>query len=123
MPELTKQPVKITLVNGEVSIDPVERDLFEQEEIAWVCPELSWEVRFDQAGSPTPFVEDVFGPGVIPLPVDPDEDPDLPTPEIPAELSGPIRDEVVDGEYFYSVQVGGFGPLLARVKIFRRPRS
>ena len=123
MPEITKQPIRISLSNGEITVDPIERDLFDGEQIEWICRELAWETRFDQAGSNTPFDVDIFGPGLIPPPVDPDTDPDLPPVEFPTELSGPIRDDAIEGNYYYSTQVGGFGPFLARVKIFRRPRS
>jgi hypothetical protein len=123
MPEIIKQPITITLSNGEITVEPLERDLFNGEQVEWICQQLAWEVRFDQAGSTTPFAVDIFGPGLIPPPVDPDTNPDLPPDEIPTELSGPIREDAEEGNYFYSAQVGGFGPLLARVKIIRRQRS
>lgn len=122
MPEIVKQPIQITLSNGEITVDPVDRDLYDGEQIEWICRELAWEARFDQAGSKTPFEVDIFGPGLVGPPVIPDIDPDLPVEEIPGELSGPIRDEAPEGNYYYSVQAGGFGPLLARVKIIRGPR-
>jgi hypothetical protein len=122
VPALVNQPVTITNNNGELSVTPVERDLYDGEQVKWICQELAWEVRFDQAGSNTPFNVDVFGPGLIPPPVDPDENPDLPPEEIPGELSGPVREDALEGFYYYSAQVNGFGPLLARVKIFRKPR-
>ena len=122
MPELVNQPITITNDNGDITIKPLERDLFEGEQVQWICRELAWEVRFDQAGSNTPFNVDVFGPGLIPPPVDPDENPDLPPEEIPGELSGPARDDAVEGFYYYAAQVGGFGPLMARVKIIRGGR-
>ncbi|HEX4947534.1 MAG TPA: hypothetical protein VFZ34_12770 [Blastocatellia bacterium] len=122
MPELVNQTVIITNDNGDILIDPVERDLFEDEQVKWICRELAWEVRFDQAGSNTPFNVDIYGPGLIPPPVDPDTNPDLPPEEIPGELSGPIQDDALEGFYYYSVQVGEFGPLLARVKVIRGPR-
>ncbi len=122
MPELVNQPVTITNDNGEVTITPLERDLYDGEQVKWICQELAWEVRFDQVGSNTPFEVDVFGPGLIPPPVDPDTNPDLPPEEIPGELSGPIREDAFEGLYYYSTQVGEFGPLLARVKVIRGPR-
>ncbi|MFN7928673.1 MAG: hypothetical protein U0Y68_12120 [Blastocatellia bacterium] len=123
MPETVKQPVTITLSNGEITVEPVDRDLFLGEQVAWTCKQLAWEVRFDQAGSNTPFTVDVFGPGLIPPPIiDPDTDPDTPPDEVPAELSGQFREDAEEGNYYYSVQVGAFGPLMARIKIFRRQR-
>ncbi len=120
--KLVDQPITITNSNGEITIEPLERDLYEGEQVKWICRELTWEVRFDQVGSNTPFSADVFGPGLIPPPVDPDENPDLPPDEIPGELSGAVREDALEGNYYYSAQVGGFGPLMARVRIIRRPR-
>ena len=122
MSALVNQPITITNDNGDVTIAPLERDLFDGEQVKWICRELAWEIRFDQVGSNTPFSVDVFGPGLIPPPVDPDTNPDLPPGEIPGELSGPVRGDALEGEYAYSVQVAGFGPLSARIKIQRGSR-
>lgn len=122
MPELVNQPITITNHNGDITIEPIERDLYNGEQINWICRELAWEVRFDQAGSNTPFNVDIFGPGLIPPPVEPDTNPDLPSDEIPGEVSGAIREDALEGNYYYSAQVGGFGPLMARVKIIRGGR-
>lgn len=122
MPETVNQPVAITLNNGLITVEPVERDLYDGEQIAWNCQQLAWEVRFDQAGSATPFMVDIFGPGLIPPPVDPDINPDLPSDEIPTEISGTVRDDALEGFYYYSAQIGGFGPVLARVRVIRGNR-
>lgn len=122
MPEIVKQPVTITLSNGELTIEPVERDLFNGEQVEWICRQLTWEVRFDQAGSATPFTVDIFGPGLIPPPGQPDINPDLPPDEIPTEVSGLVREDALEGFYYYSAQVGGIGPLLGRIKIIRGGR-
>ena len=102
-------------------VDPLERDLFDGEQVLWICSEPAWETRFDQAGSATPFEEDVFGPGLIPALTDASLVDDLPQVEL-TEPSGSVREDVLDGDYSYSVQVGGFGPLNARVKIIRGGR-
>jgi hypothetical protein len=122
VPRLVNQPITITNDNGTITVEPVERDLYEGEQVKWICGELAWEVRFDQAGSVTPFSTDVFGPGLIPPPVDPDTNPDLPPDEVPGELSGAVREDAAEGNYDYSLQVAGFGPLTARVKFIRGPR-
>lgn len=123
VPTLVNQPITIKNENGNITIEPLERDLFEGEQVKWICSELAWEIRFDQPDSNTPFSSDVFGPGLIPPPVDPDTNPDLPPDEVPGELTGPFRDDTAEGSYGYTAQVGNFGPLTARIKIFRRPRS
>lgn len=119
VPELV---VTISKDNGEVSVSPIERDIYDNEQVKWICQSSAWEVRFDQVGSATPFNVDVFGPGLLPPPVDPDINPDLPPDDMPGELSGQIREDVAEGVYHYSVQVDDFGPLLARVKVIRGPR-
>ena len=118
---LLNQPVRIIVSEGNVTVDPLERDLFDGEQVLWICSEPAWETRFDQAGSGTPFVEDAFGPGLIPALTDDSLVDDLPQVEL-TEPSGSVREDVLDGDYSYSVQVGGFGPLNARVKIRRGPR-
>ncbi|MBL8203594.1 MAG: hypothetical protein JNM09_05135 [Blastocatellia bacterium] len=121
-PALVEQLVTITNDNGNITVEPMERDLYDGEQIKWICQELAWEVRFDQVGSTTPFEGDVFGPGLIPLPVKPESSLDFPVEEILEEISGPVRDDASEGLYAYSIQVGEFGPLQARVKFIRGPR-
>ena len=120
--DLVNQPVTIANDNGKITVTPLERDLYDGEQVKWICQELAWEIRFDQVGSQTPFDGDVFGPGLIPLALDPDTNPNLPPDEIPGELSGPVREDTLPGEYFYTVQVGAFGPLSARIRIIGGPR-
>lgn len=121
---LVKQPVRITVTNGNVVVDPVERDLYDGEQVEWICTESAWETRFDVADSNTPFDSDVFGPGLLSAVALPESASDLPQIDEVSDLSGSIRDEVLTGDYSYSVQVDGFGPLQARVKVIRgnRPR-
>jgi hypothetical protein len=119
---LVNQPVTITNDNGNITVTPIERDLYDGEQVKWICQELAWEVRFDQVNSQTPFEVDVFGPGLIPPTLDPDTNLELLPDELPGEVSGPVRDDALQGEYFYSVQVGAFGPLTARIRIIGGPR-
>lgn len=115
---LLNQPVHITKSEGAVLVDPLDRDLFDGEQIVWICSEPAWETRFDQAENGTPFEADVFGPGLTSaLAGD-----DLPQIEEITEPSGSVREDVLEGDYSYSVQVAGFGPLMARVKIIRGGR-
>ncbi len=118
---LLNQPVHIIVNEGNVTVDPLERDLFDGEQIVWICSEPAWETRFDQAEAGTPFEEDVFGPGLIPVLDGANLIEDLPQIEI-TENSGSVREDVLEGDYSYAVEVGGFGPLMARVKIRRGPR-
>ena len=118
---LLNQPVRITVSEGTVTVDPLERDLFDGEQVVWICSEPAWETRFDQTENGTPFVEDVFGPGLIPALAGDALVEDLPQVEL-TEPSGSVREDVLDGDFSYSVEVGGFGPLNARVKIRRGPR-
>lgn len=122
VPELVKQPVTISIEDGEIKVTPFERDLFDGEQVVWICQELAWEVRFDQVGSNTPFNSDIFGPGLIPPPTQPDINPDAPPDEILGDLSGGVRTDAPEGNYFYTAEIGGFGPLTARMKFIRGPR-
>lgn len=118
---LLNQPVHITVNSDSVTVDPLERDLFDGEQVVWICSEPAWETRFDQAASGTPFEEEVFGPGLTPVLDGAALIDDLPQVEL-TEISGSVREDVLEGDYSYAVQVSGFSPLMARVKIIRGGR-
>lgn len=121
---LLNQPVTINVSNGVVIVDPIERDLYDGEQVVWICNEPAWETRFDVVETGTPFENDRFGPGLLSEVAVPEADSDFPQIEVPTEPSGSIRDDILGGDFAYSVEVSGFAPLSARVKVFRgnRPR-
>lgn len=127
MPKIENQPIKISLVDGVIKVDPKERDLYENEQIQWICKEPLWEAVFNQAGVNSPFSDDTYGPGLTP----PDETPQpqrrliddgIPIEETPGEVTGTTEGDAPDGEYNYTVTIPGTQPVMARVRIKQQPR-
>lgn len=124
MAEPVRQRVTISVDNNRVVISPRIRDLFDGEEVEWVCDEEEWEVIFDENQDPgqLPFGSDVFGPGMNSSlaqaePVSADE-------ELPRYLTGKAIEGSDDGlDFRYTARVRGFTPRSGRVRIFRGIRT
>ncbi len=124
---ITKQPIFITTTPDGVEVHPPIRDLFEDEEIQWICDQPNWEAVFKQAGANTPFADDTFGPGLNPVPTVIANKPlvggDAQVEEIQDEGTGEVNQEAPEGDYHYTVAVLGTEPVSARVRFFRGKRG